>query len=131
MRIYTKCKLRFLRPGVSLLSAPEKPTGGTGNVQLVAGQRDFTEAFFETEVDKFQDVPDWVADEPIFKMALNDGDAIVVQAAPAVAVPAVDTAAAEKAAAEKEAAEKAAAEKAAADKAALDTAQQQKAAKTK
>jgi len=85
MRIYTKCRLRFLKPGVNLLTAPEKPTGGSGNVQLVTKQRDFTEAFFETEPGTFQDVPDWVRDERIFQMALADGDAIIVES-PSVGV---------------------------------------------
>ena len=92
MRIYTTCRLRFTRPGVTLLKTPDAPTGGEGSAQIIAEQQEFTQAFFETEPNKFQDVPDWIRDERLFKLALRDGSAEIVESPAAVAVKAPEPA---------------------------------------
>jgi hypothetical protein len=88
MRVYSTQKLRFLRPGVSLLTAPTSPAEGGTATQLVMEQRDFTKAFFEIEPNVFSDnVPDWVAKETAFVWALQDGTIRIVQETPQVSVP--------------------------------------------
>jgi hypothetical protein len=75
-------------------------------------------------------VPDWAKDDPTFKLAVADGNVIVVTAAKAVPKTPAEKAIADKAAADKAAADKAAADKAeaAGDKAAADKAAVDKAA---
>jgi hypothetical protein len=116
MRVYSNATLRFTKPGVSLLTAPASPTGDA--TQMIGKQPEFAEAFFDIPPNKFVDVPDWIRDQPLFKLAVADETLRVVESpAPVVAVPEpVVTNESDEAANREELAAKDAAEKAATKK---------------
>lgn len=73
MQLYSKNKYRFMRPNAGIL----KQTGDVA--QVISHQLAFGEAFFELEPDQFQEAPDWIKDDNMFKWALMDGDIKVVE----------------------------------------------------
>src|SRR5208283_3145894 len=75
MQIFARNKYRFLNPEKKILQSP-----GTDTAQVMLKQVAFADAFFELEPDKFQDAPDWIQSDPMFKMAVSDGDIKIVQA---------------------------------------------------
>ena len=75
MQVFAKNRYRFLRPRAALLSPPAEK----GGAQVMQKQVDFTEAFFELEPGQFQDAPDWIKDDQMFKWATQSGDIKVVE----------------------------------------------------
>jgi len=84
MQVYSRNKYRFMQPEARLLEMH-----GKDMAQILGKQVEFKDAFFELEPDKFQEAPDWIANDLMFKMALKDGDIKLVRADTDTSIPPV------------------------------------------
>jgi hypothetical protein len=78
VHVFAVNQYRFIKPGASLLTPPAEKIGDA--TQTIAQQLELGQAFFELQAGKFQDAPDWIQEDGMFKMALKDGDIKIVAA---------------------------------------------------